>query len=186
VKNGRTHFAYKAEHAVDLETGAVVAVTVAGGAAGDTETALETLPHAGEQIAEVASSTNNKEVGERVQAKSPQEVVADRAITATTPCKRWRRKRKSEPIFRSPIVDGVVGTAKRKRNRQSMAIVGGLVASAGKSCCAGRESCWNVVSPMLMKPEECGAYTCEDEKIFSSGCSFIWPGSICRSSCANC
>ena len=31
MKDGRTHLAYKAEHAVDLETGAVVAVTVAGG-----------------------------------------------------------------------------------------------------------------------------------------------------------
>ena len=47
LKDGRTHLAYKAEHAVDLETGAVVAVTVAGGAAGDTETILETLPQAG-------------------------------------------------------------------------------------------------------------------------------------------
>jgi hypothetical protein len=28
MKDGRTHLAYKAEHAVDLETGAVVAVTV--------------------------------------------------------------------------------------------------------------------------------------------------------------
>jgi hypothetical protein len=39
--------AYKAEHAVDLETGAVVAVTVATGDAGDTATILETLPEAG-------------------------------------------------------------------------------------------------------------------------------------------
>src|SRR5215471_8607377 len=55
MKDGRTHLAYKAEHAVDLETGAVVAVTVSGGAAGDTQTMLETLPQAGEHIAEVAS-----------------------------------------------------------------------------------------------------------------------------------
>src|SRR5215469_8785417 len=48
MKDGRTHLAYKAEHAVDLETGAVVAVTVATGEAGDTETMLETLPQAGE------------------------------------------------------------------------------------------------------------------------------------------
>src|SRR5882762_8170352 len=52
--------------AVDLETGAVVAVTVAAGDAGDPETILETLPQAGEQIAEVACATNNEEVGERV------------------------------------------------------------------------------------------------------------------------
>jgi transposase len=78
MKDGRTHLAYKAEHAVDLETGAVVAVTVATGDAGDTETILETLPQAGEHIAEVACATNNEEVGERVQAEGPRETVTDK------------------------------------------------------------------------------------------------------------
>ncbi len=78
MKDGRTHLAYKAEHAVDLETGAVVAVTVATGDAGDTETILETLPQAGEHLAEVACATNNEEVGERVQAEGPVEAVADK------------------------------------------------------------------------------------------------------------
>jgi transposase len=78
MKDGRTHLAYKAEHAVDLETGAVVAVTVATGDAGDTETILETLPQAGEHIAAVACVTNNEEVGERVQAEGPRETVTDK------------------------------------------------------------------------------------------------------------
>jgi transposase len=78
MKDGRTHLAYKAEHAADLETGAVVAVTVAGGDAGDTATILETLPQAGEHIAEVACATNNEEVGERVQPQGPAEVVGDK------------------------------------------------------------------------------------------------------------
>src|SRR5439155_15121584 len=78
LKDGRTHLAYKAEHAVDLETGAVVAVTVAGGAAGDTETILETLPQAGEHIAEVACATNQEEVGERVHPEGPIEAVTDK------------------------------------------------------------------------------------------------------------
>ena len=78
MKDGRTHLAYKAEHAVDLETGAVVAVTVAGGAAGDTETILETLPQAGEHIAGVAATTNNEEVGERVHPEGPREAVTDK------------------------------------------------------------------------------------------------------------
>ena len=43
MKDGRTHLAHKAEHAVDLETGAVVAVTVQAADAGDTTTSLETL-----------------------------------------------------------------------------------------------------------------------------------------------
>ena len=78
MKDGRTHLAYKAEHAVDLETGAVLAVTLEGGAGGDTQTIRETLPQAGEHIAEVACATNNQEVGERVQAQGPEEVVADK------------------------------------------------------------------------------------------------------------
>ena len=78
MKDGRTHLGYKADHAVDLETGAVVAVTVSGGAAGDTETILETLPQAGEHIAEVACTTNHEEVGERVQPEGPIEAVTDK------------------------------------------------------------------------------------------------------------
>jgi transposase len=36
MKDGCTHLAYKAEQAVDLQTGAIVAVTTHGGATGDT------------------------------------------------------------------------------------------------------------------------------------------------------
>src|SRR2546426_3392345 len=78
MKDGRTHLAHKAEHAVDLETGAVVVVTVAAGDAGDTTTILETLPQAGEHIAEVACATNYEEVGERVDPAGPVEVVGDK------------------------------------------------------------------------------------------------------------
>jgi transposase len=78
MKDGRTHLAYKAEHAVDLETGAVVAVTVATGDAGDTETMLDTLPQAGENIAEVACASNHEEAGERVHPTGPVEAVADK------------------------------------------------------------------------------------------------------------
>ena len=78
MKDGRTHLAYKAEHAVDMETGAVLAVTIATGDAGDTETILETLPQAGENIAEVACATNNENVGERVCPEGPAEAVADK------------------------------------------------------------------------------------------------------------
>jgi transposase len=78
MKDGRTHLAYKAEHAVDLETGAVVAVTVAAGDAGDTATILETLPPAGEHIAQVACATNDEKVGERVQPEGPAEAVGDK------------------------------------------------------------------------------------------------------------
>jgi hypothetical protein len=38
MKDGRTHLAHKAEHAVDLDTGAVVAVTVQDADEGDPTT----------------------------------------------------------------------------------------------------------------------------------------------------
>lgn len=78
MKDGRTHLAYKAEHAVDLETGAVVAVNIDGGAVGDTETILETLPLAGENIIKVACVTNPQQVGDGIAVDGPQEVVADK------------------------------------------------------------------------------------------------------------
>ena len=43
MKDGRTHLAYKAEHAVDLSSGAVVAVTLQPADAGDPTTLFETL-----------------------------------------------------------------------------------------------------------------------------------------------
>ena len=50
MKDGRTRLAHKAEHAVDLETGAVVGVSVQDADAGDTQTMLETLVTAAEQV----------------------------------------------------------------------------------------------------------------------------------------
>ena len=50
MKDGRTHLAHKAEHAVDLETGAIVAVTVQGADEGDTTSMIETAIAAAEQV----------------------------------------------------------------------------------------------------------------------------------------
>ena len=50
MKDGRTHLAHKAEHAVDLDTGAVVAVTVQDADDGDTTTMQATLITAAEHL----------------------------------------------------------------------------------------------------------------------------------------
>jgi transposase len=49
MKDGRTHLAHKAEHAVDLDTGAIVAVTLQGADKGDTTTIVATATAAAEQ-----------------------------------------------------------------------------------------------------------------------------------------
>jgi transposase len=78
MKDGRTHLAHKAEHAVDMETGAIVAVTVQAADEGDTTTIVETVAEAGERIAETAEKTNSEEAGERVNPEGPSEIVTDK------------------------------------------------------------------------------------------------------------
>ena len=58
MKDGRTHLAHKAEHAVDLETGAIVGVTVQGADQGDTTTIADTVTAAAEDLEAVATATD--------------------------------------------------------------------------------------------------------------------------------
>jgi len=74
MKDGRTHLAHKAEHAVDLETGAVVAVVLHPATAGDTQTVTETLCEAGENICGAAAATPTS----AVNAEGPSEAVLDK------------------------------------------------------------------------------------------------------------
>lgn len=74
MKDGRTHLAHKAEHAVDLESGALVTVRVQPADAGDTETVLGTLLEAGQQLAEIAES----EPKATVNGEGPIEAVMDK------------------------------------------------------------------------------------------------------------
>jgi transposase len=76
MKDGRTHLAHKAEHAVDLETSAVLAVTLQPATAGDTSTLHETLAQCGEHIREVAATTNNE--AEQLNPEGPADLVLDK------------------------------------------------------------------------------------------------------------
>jgi transposase len=64
MKDGRTHLAHKAEHAVDMDSGAVVAVTIQPADRVDTKSIGETLREAVENLEEAAIE--------------PEEVVADK------------------------------------------------------------------------------------------------------------
>lgn len=77
MKDGRTHLAHKAEHAVDLETGALLAVTLQAATAGDTNTLHETLTQCGEHIREVAAHTE-EEATEQLNPQGPDELVLDK------------------------------------------------------------------------------------------------------------
>jgi transposase len=80
MKDGRTHLAHKAEHAVDMETGAVVAVTLQEAHRGDTTTVKETLVEAGATVAELIEREAEKTPLEspKVSLGGIEEVVADK------------------------------------------------------------------------------------------------------------
>ena len=60
MKDGRTHLAHKVEHAVDMKTGAVLAVTVQAADQGDTTTIEETTIEAARQMERLAADPELK------------------------------------------------------------------------------------------------------------------------------
>ena len=80
MKDGRTHLAHTAEHAVDLDTGAIVGVTVQDADDGDTTTMVETLLEAAGQLAAVAGTAGVTEVVGDTGYHSNETMVAFRAL----------------------------------------------------------------------------------------------------------
>jgi transposase len=80
MKDGRTHFAYKNEHAVDLQTGAILAAEIHSADQGDTTTGSETLSQA---CGSLSKLTKDKDVGHKVMTAAAMEVPADKGYHCT-------------------------------------------------------------------------------------------------------
>lgn len=81
MKDGTTHLAYKAEHAVDLDTGAIVAATVTQADRGDGPTGAETL---------IVAQANLVQLGSQAEVK---ELVADKGYhdnRLLAQCAQWQ------------------------------------------------------------------------------------------------
>src|ERR671933_2279656 len=88
MKDGTTHLAYKPEHAVDLDTGAIVAAEIHPADAGDTTTLSGTL---------ATAAANLDAVGMAPTAADPAECVADkgyhsRAVLKTLDTGIWKTR----------------------------------------------------------------------------------------------
>jgi transposase len=101
MKDGRTHLAHKAEHAVDLETGAILAVTLQGADQGDTTTIQTTLSETEKNLAQVQE---DPQANEGLHQNGMQEVVADKGYhsneTVRTLEESEIRSYVSEPKYR--------------------------------------------------------------------------------------
>ena len=80
MKDGTTHLAHKAEHAVDMETGAVIAVTLQAADQGDTTTIKETLAETAENLAHLIEREAEKapDAKPQVSLNPLTEIVADK------------------------------------------------------------------------------------------------------------
>jgi transposase len=110
MKDGRTHLAHKAEHAVDVETGAIVAVTLQGADEGDTTTIVETAIAAAEQVEEAQAEVQEPQLLEEMigdkgyhsnQTMVDLEAVGIRSYMAEPD--RGRRDWSEEPEAQAPV-----------------------------------------------------------------------------------
>ena len=89
MKDGRTHLAHKAEHAVDLDSGAVVAVTLQAADKGDTTTMDATLIEAGMAVAElVVEQAESHSEENKINLHGIDELVADKGYLSGAVLKR--------------------------------------------------------------------------------------------------
>jgi transposase len=75
MKDGRTHLAHKAEHAVDMESGAILAVTLQPADRGDTTSIEETLTVAADAVVELAADDRS---APHISEQAMSEAVADK------------------------------------------------------------------------------------------------------------
>jgi transposase len=80
MKDGSTHLAHKAEHAVDMETGTVIAVTLQAADQGDTATIIETLNETAENLAHLIEREmeQSQQVDPQISLHALTEVVTDK------------------------------------------------------------------------------------------------------------
>ena len=121
MKDGRTHLAHKAEHAVDMETGAIVAVTLHGADVGDTTTIIETAIAAAEQVEDAQANVDDRQsldeiVGDKGyhsnQTLIDLDAVGIRSYVSEPD--RGRRDWSKDPEARAPVY----GNRRRMRGRR--------------------------------------------------------------------
>jgi hypothetical protein len=117
MKDGRTHLAHKAEHSVDMETGAIVAVTLQPADRGDTASLAVTLEEAQAVLSDVAEDEGPLKGSARRWCRRWWPI---RVTTAMQCCSR-ERKSAFGPIFRSRSAAGATGGARRLRKQRSTA-----------------------------------------------------------------
>ena len=110
MKDGTTHLAYKPEHAVDLDTGAVVAAELHPADEGDTTTLEKTLAAAEENLEAVDAAPT---------VEDPAECITDKGYHSRRRCLSMRYRKVSEG---PSIHQSIVGRGRPRTRRVPMSL----------------------------------------------------------------
>ena len=125
MNDGQTHLAHKAEHAVDLESGALVAVTVQGADQGDTRTLVPPAITAAEQVEAAHATTDAHGRLEEIVADKgyhSNETMVDLAAVGLrsyiSEPDRGRRDWSDAPDAYAPVQVGIAAVSRGARGRR--------------------------------------------------------------------
>ena len=164
MKDGSTHMAHKVEHAVDLEMGAVVGLTLQGAEKGDTETVVETAVTAAEQVEAVLPEGSG--VAELVGDKgyhSNETLVGLAAVGVRSYISepdRGRRSWEDHPEARDPVygnrrrIAGLERHLHRRRGDRAPRVARGSRGGARTAtAAAARRADWETDLAPVQRPE---------------------------------
>ena len=117
MKDGRTHLAHKAEHAVDMDSQAIVAVTLQPADRGDTTSLSETVDTA---LVNLLEAQNDPETERKVHEVAVEEVVADKGYHSNATLTELKAMA-IRSYVRSRSGESGIGRTKRRSARQCMA-----------------------------------------------------------------
>jgi transposase len=136
MKDGTTHLAHKAEHAVDMETGAVIAVTLQAADQGDTTTIKQTLAETAENIAQLIEREADKSPGQESQVSlNPMvEIVADKGYHSGDIVLTIEQAQARSYLPEPKREGGRKGRARQPNRRQCTQTGDGSKAITGSAC----------------------------------------------------
>lgn len=162
MKEGRTHSAYKAEHAMDLMTGAIVSAVIQPADRGDTETVWETVAEAAQNLRTVQEDGDPEE-------PILEELVADKGHHSNSvPVglgEAGVRSSIAEPERGRRRWRGKPGARQRRavyENRRR------IRRARGASSNDGEPKSWREASHTCWKPGACAGYGSEGETMSGS------------------
>src|SRR5262249_30529349 len=164
MADGRTRLAHKAEHAVDMETGAVVAVTLQAADLGDTTTVKETLVEAGTIVADLIEREAEAQPLEKphVNLGGIEEVVADKGYHSGPLLPQMHAADVRTYIPEKKQVGKRHGVGKEDQRYWCTRTGDGYRGRRGSDCCGGVANWSSGPSRTVTRPAACDEPICEN------------------------